>query len=611
MLAPTAAAEGPLGEGEAVALPLVPAASRVPNATLADARAPTAAMLPVCLPKMGEGLPKMVVDLLAVDSDEDENDVEEDAAALAAAALAAPGPVPSPVPAPIPAPVPAPVPALDPAPTRVELPNTAVNLPNMAPPRVELSLTQEMMMSEPAAYDPKPRDPLRRLTKLLQPTAAAHPTAAAVKPNGLSRLTARASRPPSKDGSSSSRPAPHRGSRLAILGKSTAPRGGSRLAASFVVREASRGAVDGRERDVWGRSAADAAPDETAGDEAEARELRQLEADERAHHADFIDDGSPSEAPSSGARAMYLQSLIQSGSNSGSTSGSTSGSNSGSGESGMPGAGAAPRVPAHRPACRQAGRMVVDTPPEARGGGAGAAAGSASASSNELDRSLDDGFICGDDEIVYESEEDNEDEDEKVEEEIEEISEISEGRLRSRGRRRGRHMPRRKLARTMALADEHDEDEHDDDDEEEDEEEALAAEEEAMLQAVLEISKREHEISKREHAISISRSHRDLTEISKREHEISKREHEISQHRQREPRPPNAPQPPSAPPPPQPPSAPPPPQPAAPPAAAVAAAAPPPLTPTGAAGASSAVDGAHEGAKRKLSKLSTKGRLAR
>ena len=606
MLAPTAAAEGPLGEGEAVALPLVPAASRVPNATLADARAPTAAMLPVCLPKMGEGLPKMVVDLLAVDSDEDENDVEEDAAALAAAALAAPGPVPSPVPAPIPAPVPAPVPALDPAPTRVELPNTAVNLPNMAPTRVELSLTQEMMMSEPAAYDPKPRDPLRRLTKLMQPTAAAHPTAAAVKPNGLSRLTARASRPPSKDGSSSSRPAPrgavdlpnmakdgssssrpapHRGSRLAILGKSTAPRGGSRLAASFVVREASRGAVDGRERDVWGSSAADAAPDETAGDEAEARELRQLEADERAHHADFIDDGSPSEAPSSGARAMYLQSLIQSGSNSGSTSGSTSGSNSGSGESGMPGAGAAPRVPAHRPACRQAGRMVVDTPPEARGGGAGAAAGSASASSNELDRSLDDGFICGDDEIVYESEEDDEDEEEKVEEEIEEISDISEGRLRSRGRRRGRHMPRRKLARTMALADEHDEDEHDDDDEEEDEEEALAAEEEAMLQAVL--------------------------EISKREHEISKREHEISQHRQREPRPPNAPQPPSAPPPPQPPSAPPPPQPAAPPAAAVAAAAPPPLTPTGAAGASSAVDGAHEGAKRKLSKLSTKGRLAR
>ena len=66
-----------------MALPLVPAASRVPNATLADARAPTAAMLPVCLPKMGEGLPKMVVDLLAVDSDEDENDVEEDAAALA------------------------------------------------------------------------------------------------------------------------------------------------------------------------------------------------------------------------------------------------------------------------------------------------------------------------------------------------------------------------------------------------------------------------------------------------------------------------------------------------------------------------------------------------
>ena len=552
-------------------------------------------MLPGYLPK--------VVDLLAVESDEDEHDVEEDAAAApAAAALAAPGPVPSPVPAPIPAPLPAPVPSLDPAPTRVELPNTAVNLPNMAPTRVELSLTQEMMMSEPAANALLPRGPLRRLTKLLQPTAAAQPpvadervaraAAAAAKPNGLSRLTARASRPPSKDGSSSSRPAPRGGSRLAAASgehglmrdeirahqRPSGPRGGSRLAASFVVREASRGAVDGRERDVWGSSDADAAADEAAGDAAEARELRQLEADERAHHANFIDDGSPSEAPSSGARAMYLQSLIQSGSN----SGSNGGSDSGSGESGVPGAGAAPpRVLAHRPTWRQAGQMVVDTPPEARGGGA--AAGSASASSNELDRSLDDGFICGDDEIVYESDEDeNEDEDEDEDE----IAEIAEGRLRSRGRRRGRHMPRRKLARTMALADEHDEDEHDKD-EEEDDEEAMAAEEEAMLQAVL---------------------------------EISKREHEISQQRQREnrPPPPNAPPLPSAPPPrpptapPQlPPSAPPPPQPAAPcaapPAAAVVAAAPL-LTPTGAAGA---VDGAHDGAKRKLSKLSTKGRLAR
>jgi hypothetical protein len=329
--------------------------------------------------------------------------------------------------------------------------------------------------------------------------------------------------------------------------------------------------VDGRERDVWGSSDADAAADEAAGDAAEARELRQLEADERAHHANFIDDGSPSEAPSSGARAMYLQSLIQSGSN----SGSNGGSDSGSGESGVPGAGAAPpRVLAHRPTWRQAGQMVVDTPPEARGGGA--AVGSASASSNELDRSLDDGFICGDDEIVYESDEDeNEDEDEDEDE----IAEIAEGRLRSRGRRRGRHMPRRKLARTMALADEHDEDKDEDD------EEAMAAEEEAMLQAVL---------------------------------EISKREHEISQHRQREnrPPPPNVPPLPSAPPP-RPPTALPPPQPAAPcaapPAAAVVAAAPP-LTPTGAAGAagaSSAVDSAHDGAKRKLSKLSTKGRLAR
>ena len=576
----------------AVAVPLVPAAARAPTTTLVGTRAPPTTTLVDMLPGF---LPK-VVDLLAVDSDEDEHDVEEDAAAApAAAALAAPGPVPSPVPAPIPAPLPAPVPSLDPAPTRVELPNTAVNVPNMAPTRVELSLTQEMMMSEPAANALLPRGPLRRLTKLLQPTAAAQPpvadervaraVAAAVKPNGLSRLTARASRPPSKDGSSSSRPAPRGGSRLAASSgehslmrdeirahqRPSGPRGGSRLAASFVVREASRGAVDGRERDVWGSSDADAAADEAAGDAAEARELRQLEADERAHHANFIDDGSPSEAPSSGARAMYLQSLIQSGSN----SGSNGGSDSGSGESGVPGAGAAPpRVLAHRPTWRQAGQMVVDTPPEARGGGA--AAGSASASSNELDRSLDDGFICGDDEIVYESEEDeNEDEDEDEDED----EEIAEGRLRSRGRRRGRHMPRRKLARTMALADEHDEDKDEDD------EEAMAAEEEAMLQAVL---------------------------------EISKREHEISQQRQREnrPPPPNAPPLPSAPPP-RPPTALPPPQPAAPcaapPAAAVVAAAPP-LTPTGAAGAagaSSAVDSAHDGAKRKLSKLSTKGRLAR
>ena len=97
-------------------------------------------------------------------------------------------------------------------------------------------------MSEPAANALLPRGPLRRLTKLLQPTAAAQPpvadervarAVAAAKPNGLSRLTARASRPPSKDGSSSSRPA---------------PRGGSRLAASSGEHSLMRGAISAHQR---------------------------------------------------------------------------------------------------------------------------------------------------------------------------------------------------------------------------------------------------------------------------------------------------------------------------------------------------------------------------